>query len=348
MTTALRSFAKINLGLSIGPPRDDGFHSLATVYQTLELSDTLTVEAVAADTTSITLTTTHPRVPTDQRNTAWRMAEKAVAAMGCAARVRIHIEKRLPVEGGLGAGSANAAATLLAIEHELGTRLSDSVRMRLAAEVGSDVPLFLVGGMTLGTGRGEQITPLPDSPSLPCVVALPETGVSTADAFRAWDRLLTTSAVSSKIDRLTGSIAALFPSDPVSGVFPFKDPAESPLLALVRTGIENDFERVVFSEYPFLDKIKHRLQGSSNGDFGSTGALYAALSGSGSAVFGLYRSDREAQQAVRRLETIDVASVCTRTLPREEYRAAMWDLESVREVPGKNPRFQKRDLGHPS
>ena len=117
------------------------------------------------------------------------MVELALARMGVAAEVTIHIQKELPVQGGLGAGSANAAAALIGLEHELGLALPEAERLELAAEVGSDVPLFLVGGAVLGTGRGEQVSAMPDLPATWCVVAVPEVGVSTPRAFQEWDGL---------------------------------------------------------------------------------------------------------------------------------------------------------------
>ena len=152
MATRVRSFSKVNLGLRIGPVRADGFHGLATLYQTLALHDVVTVSARRSGETRIRLTTDHLRVPVDGRNTAWQMVERALRAMGLTAEVEIHIEKRLPVQGGMGAGSANAAAALMGLERELsgwerpGRMLQEADRLRLAAEVGSDVPLFLVGG----------------------------------------------------------------------------------------------------------------------------------------------------------------------------------------------------------
>ena len=128
------------------------------------------------------------RVPCDGRNTAWKMVAGAMERMGIRAAVEIHIEKRLPVQGGMGAGSANAAAALIALEMELGERLPEVERLALAAEVGSDVPLFLVGGAVLGTGRGEVVEAMPDFPATACVVAVPEVGVSTPQAFRDFDR----------------------------------------------------------------------------------------------------------------------------------------------------------------
>jgi 4-diphosphocytidyl-2-C-methyl-D-erythritol kinase len=193
MTTCVRSYSKINLGLAIGPVRPDGFHGLTTLYQTLDLHDLVTVSAKRVGSgaeTRITLTTNHPFVPRDARNTAWRMVERCLERLGVAAEVAINIEKRLPVQGGMGAGSANAAAALLGLERELGVALPGVERLKLAAEVGSDVPLFLLGGAVLGFGRGELVTPMPDLPRTWCVVAVPQIGVSTPAAFKAWDTLV--------------------------------------------------------------------------------------------------------------------------------------------------------------
>jgi 4-diphosphocytidyl-2-C-methyl-D-erythritol kinase len=207
MPTKVRSHAKINLGLGIGAPRPDGFHGLVTVYQTLELHDVVTVTAQAAAKTAIRLTSNDKRVPTDGRNTAWKMVELALVGLRVAAEVTIHIEKRLPVQGGLGAGSANAVAVLVGLEEELGNREQGSGicerphlardedaswgarRLEIAAQVGSDVPLFLVGGTVLGVDRGQEVYPLPDIEPVWCVVATPEIGVSTPQAFRDWDAL---------------------------------------------------------------------------------------------------------------------------------------------------------------
>ena len=119
MPTAVRSHAKINLGLFLGPLRPDGFHSLATVYQTLEIHDVVTVTARTAPVTSLRITCDDSRVPTDERNTAWKMVSLALEGLKLDAEVSIHIEKRLPVQGGLGAGSGNAVAALMGLEKEL-------------------------------------------------------------------------------------------------------------------------------------------------------------------------------------------------------------------------------------
>jgi 4-diphosphocytidyl-2-C-methyl-D-erythritol kinase len=410
MPTRVRSYSKINLGLAIGPVRADGFHGLTTLYQTLDLHDFVTVAARRVgegEATRISLTTNHPFVPRDGRNTAWRMVERCLARLGVAAEVQIHIEKSLPVQGGMGAGSANAAAALLGLERELGVALPGVERLRLAAEIGSDVPLFLLGGAVLGLGRGEQVVPMPDLPQTFCVVAVPPVGVSTPAAFREWDARRAEEGVgvsgepmSRNPDPSAGSgqamghpdslrpahLEAMMSSNPilVEGLAPtgglaagltstpkvdrlqelslayaslsaktgdsksgtsgivrdhipekqrdlpgenqaeaLNDLAENTLLALVRTGIgngvlQNDFEEVVFPQYPSLRITKRQLMGS---DLDGS-AIYAALSGSGSALFGLYRSERDAKAAQLRVQSeTGVQVFVTETLSRAEY----WD-----------------------
>ena len=355
MSTRVRSYSKVNLGLAVGPVRADGFHGLATAYQTLGLHDFVWVTARRAAKTVVRLEADHPGVPSTaqgnaERNTAWKMVAGALARLGVTAEVEIGIEKRLPVQGGMGAGSANAAAALLGLERELGLALGGAERLKLAAEVGSDVPLFLLGGTVLGLGRGEEVFPLPEAGGgLHCVVAVPGVGVSTAAAFRELDRrqeagasasTLTFQQAAGRLKELSCALAAVWTpvgSDGVeagssgitrpAGLGHGGDLAENPLLALVRTGIENDFEEVVFSQHPSLRSTKRDLLGSSDsggGNSGDGGALYAALSGSGSALFGLYESRAAAEAAQQRVQANGTRAILTETLPRREYWQQMF------------------------
>ena len=348
MSTTVRSFSKINLGVAIGPSRPDGFHALTTLYQALAAHDLVTVEACPAGTISISIASNDPRVPTDERNTAFKSTHLALQTLKITASVNIHIDKRLPVQGGLGAGSANAVAALIGLERELGAHgiapLLGPERLRIAAEVGSDVPLFLIGGAVLGVGRGEEVYPLPDLPVTACVVALPDIGVSTPQAFRDWDArhdkpalglspsgALTAAAGSDRLERLSRVIASALCEPHSSGVFS-EDLAgnsgssanfagmKNSLLALVRTGIENDFEEVVFPQNPSLGEIKRGLAAFGHPEHA---ALYAALSGSGSAVFGLYQTQEAAAAAEARLKLLGIRSLRTETLPRNPYWRTM-------------------------
>jgi 4-diphosphocytidyl-2-C-methyl-D-erythritol kinase len=349
MPTAVRSHAKINLGLYIGAPRPDGFHGLATVYQTLEIYDVVKVTARPAPETSLQLTSNDIRVPTDSSNTAWKMAELSLEALGITAEVEIDIEKRLPVQGGLGAGSANAVAALFGLENELGTlgllrrggEAWEFTRLEIAAQVGSDVPLFLIGGTVLGQDRGQQVSALPDIEPVWCVVATPDIGVSTPQAFHDWDALcaaegLTAEASAVKLKELNRAYASAFGGSiheairgefsegqqgvGSSGVLSNEEDLAGPVeSALVRTGIsswiQNDFERVVFPQHPSLAEIKRILAASGTPE----AALHASLSGSGSALFGLYRTRGDAEAAQERLRPAGVRNTLTRTLPRTPY-----------------------------
>src|SRR6476646_2297471 len=177
MATSVRSFAKINLGLKIGPLREDGFHELRTIYQTVALSDQVRVDVSKG--LGIEIVCKNSRVPDDESNTCWRVADRILRSLKVRGKIRIAIEKKLPVQGGLGAASSNAVATMLALEKELKQPLVPEERLRIASEVGSDLPLFLVGGTVLGTGRGEQVYPLEDLPGFQYRLATPDACVST-------------------------------------------------------------------------------------------------------------------------------------------------------------------------
>ncbi|SPE28958.1 4-diphosphocytidyl-2-C-methyl-D-erythritol kinase [Candidatus Sulfotelmatomonas gaucii] len=342
MPTRVRSHAKINLGLFLGAPRSDGFHSLVTVYQTLEIHDIVTVTARLAAQIALRITSNDARVPIDDRNTAWKMISLALKQLGVTAEVDIHIDKRLPVQGGLGAGSGNAVAALVGLENELGVGdrgagIISPRQFELAAKVGSDVPLFLVGGTVLGVDRGQQVSALPDIEPTWCVIAVPGAGVSTPQAFRDWDALcaaqsLTTEASADRLEvssqayvrAFRGKIPEGGRQSGSSGVFSLGEDLAGPQeSALVRTGImswiENDFERVVFPQHPSLAEIKRLLAAPGTPE----AALYASLSGSGSALFGLYLTQGDAQAAKDRVESgiQGVKAEITRTLPR----AAYWD-----------------------
>jgi 4-diphosphocytidyl-2-C-methyl-D-erythritol kinase len=317
----------------------------------MQLHDIVTVTATRAATTSIEITSNHRAVPrteahSAERNTAWKAVHKTLARLNITANVKIHIEKTLPIQGGMGAGSANAVAATLGLERELGVALPGPQRLEVAAEVGSDVPLFLLGGTVLGLNRGEEVYPLPDSTPLQCVVALPELGVSTALAFAQLDAAqLTSGQTVDKLKQLSRALASVWSTSGVesgpsgialmnrTGLIPGDlhfgkasemrdvsgDLAENPLLALVRTGIENDFEEVVFSQHPSLRSTKRDLVGSS-----SECAVYAALSGSGSALFGLYKSQTDALAAQHRVQQNGTRAILTETLPRREYWNTMF------------------------
>jgi 4-diphosphocytidyl-2-C-methyl-D-erythritol kinase len=352
MPVTVKSFAKINLGLRIGPARPDGFHELLTVYQTIGLYDVIRVSVGRG--CGIQIHCADPRVPRDESNTCFRMVERAMTALHAKGRVVIEIEKRLPVQGGLGGASANAVATMLALERAVRKSLTPSEKLRIAADVGSDLPLFLVGGAVLGVGRGEQVYPLPDFPATACVVVTPEIGVSTPKAFADWDRLCGAGApareglprmsddeisnkkpgaavptqAESKLTVPTGSdrmnllgrslsawLSGLYSSAP-SHSLERGGRAGNPLLRLDRAGIENDFEQVVFPEYPKLGEAKGALV--------RAGAKYASLSGSGSTLYGMFASRQAADSALAKVRKAGWAAQMASTLTRSAYWRQIW------------------------
>jgi 4-diphosphocytidyl-2-C-methyl-D-erythritol kinase len=343
MRVAVRSFAKINLGLYIGAARADGFHDLRTVYQTIALHDVIRVSVGRGSGIEILCKNNDPHVPLDSSNTCYRMAELVLDELGAKGRVSIEIEKRLPVQGGLGAASSNAVATMVALERALRKKLSGTARLRIAAEVGSDLPLFLVGGTTLGVGRGEEVYPLADLPSVAVVVVMPEVGVSTAQAFADWDALLQREKAAElrsawtggdarrsigndeltrppasdrliEVGRLLSAWLSGLPNiigSPNTGAPAKRGSRAGNLLSdLVRTGIENDFERVVFPLYPELRDIKGALE--------RVGSRYASLSGSGSTLYGLFQLRADAAKAASRLRKQGLKAVATSTLTRQK------------------------------
>jgi 4-diphosphocytidyl-2-C-methyl-D-erythritol kinase len=309
MTVTVRSFAKINLGLYIGPSRPDGYHDLRTVYQTIALHDLIQVSATRG--LGIEIRCTDPRVPRDGSNTCYRMAERVMAELGVRGKVVIEIEKRLPVQGGLGAASSNAVATMLALERALKKRLSGPARLRIASEIGSDLPLFLTGGTVLGTGRGEEVYPLQNLPAIPLVLITPEVGVSTPRAFANWNQL-TPPRASDRLLEVGRVLSSWLSGLPNTGA-PARggSRAGSLLLDLVRTGIENDFEKVVFPQYPELRDMKLALE--------RAGSRYASLSGSGSTLYGLFRTRAEAVKATGHLRKQGLRAMATATLTRNQY-----------------------------
>jgi 4-diphosphocytidyl-2-C-methyl-D-erythritol kinase len=331
------------------------------VYQTIALHDLIRVRVGRGS--GIEILCKDPRVPLDSSNTCYRMAELVLDELGAQGRVTVEIEKRLPVQGGLGAASSNAVATMVGLERALKKKLSGAARLRIAAEIGSDLPLFLVGGTVLGVGRGEEVYPVADLPAVAMVVVTPEVGVSTAKAFADWDALvqreeaaellhpvkptpgLTGTPVRSawtgegarphtsreQLTRLEASdrlfevgcvlsawLCSLTSGLPNTGASAKGGSrAGSLLLDLVRTGIENDFEKVVFPEYPELRDIKGALE--------RAGSSYASLSGSGSTLYGLFRSPAGAAKAVQRLRKQGLKALATRTLTRLQYWKGILD-----------------------
>ncbi|MFE9246562.1 4-(cytidine 5'-diphospho)-2-C-methyl-D-erythritol kinase [Nocardiopsis sp. NPDC006938] len=196
-TVTVRVPAKVNLQLAVGPRREDGFHALVNVFHAVSLFDEVTVKAASPRRpralTALTATgqsESHlARVPLDERNLAARAAILLAEETGAGHPVDLHLDKRIPVAGGMAGGSADAAAALVACDLLWGCGLSRESLLGLAARLGSDVAFGLVGGTAVGTGRGELLEPMTSPGRYRWVFALSPRGLSTADVFGEYDRL---------------------------------------------------------------------------------------------------------------------------------------------------------------
>jgi 4-diphosphocytidyl-2-C-methyl-D-erythritol kinase len=288
----VRALAKINLDLRVLARRPDGYHELRTVFQTVSLADTIEIAYSPARRTAIELD--DPLGLPD--NLVLRAAQAAMEAMGATGRVRMRLDKRIPMGAGLGGGSSDAAAVLLALPALAGRSLDMASLCRLAGDLGSDVPFFLAGGAAVGIGRGTELFPLPDGPPAQAVLVAPRVSVSTADAYRRLSPRLTTELQQNKIFSFQSNILA------------------------GRVGGEtaNDFEEVVFERHPVLGTWKKRMI--------RAGATAAMMTGSGSAVFGLFRNAGEAAGALAELGKYaeDEKIYRISLVGRARYRALWW------------------------
>ena len=288
ITLTAKAHAKVNLDLRVLGVRPDGFHELRTVFQGIELHDTLVCAGTPGP---FTLKCRTPGVPLDESNLIWRAAAALWTALGRAGTVRdavIRIDKQIPLEAGLGGGSSDAAAALVALGRLWGGAPMTLLR-EVGATIGADVPFFLSGGTALGLGRGEEIYPLVDLPPHFVVIVRPPFGVSTAEAYGWYDE-----------DRASGQ------RDENREFQQLPVPWPSRAAQMV-----NDLEPPVIRRHQEIAALKAQLR--------ELGATAAAMSGSGSAVFGLFRSRSAAQKAVRPLSRNGARALVTRTLTRAEH-----------------------------
>jgi len=261
-TVRLRSVAKINLDLRVLERRADGYHNLRTVFQTISLADTLDIAYAPARRLTVELQSTV--------EITGNLIEKAAQLLAIPGRFNIRLHKRIPMGGGLGGGSSNAAAMLLAIPFLVGKQVPLRKLIDLASQLGSDVPFFLLGGTAAGLDRGTELYPLPDIPRLPAVVITPKIHVSTAEAYRAID------------EHRSGAPPAPTSHEALTWMLETAPPAAWPCC--------NDFETVVFPQFPQLKSIQGKLQ--------KLGAGVALMSGSGSTLFGLFANRKSRDSAV--------------------------------------------------
>jgi 4-diphosphocytidyl-2-C-methyl-D-erythritol kinase len=285
-TARLRALAKINLDLRVLERRPDGFHELRTVFHTISLADRIEAAFTPARRTRIVVEGAD--IPD---NLMVKAAHAAMDAMRATGEVVFRLDKRIPMGAGLGGGSSDAAAVLLALPVLAGKRLELDEMRRVAAELGSDIPYFLLGGAVAAIGRGTELYPLPEGPPMAGLLAAPDIHVSTAAAYAVLSPRLTSDSKENKI--------VSFQSQIWSGVW---------------TGGRNDFEQAVFEMHPKLRRLRRKLE--------ALGAEHARMSGSGSSVYGLFRSRADASRAIPSLgdERVYPISLVSRAQYRRLWR----------------------------
>jgi len=281
----VRAYAKINLDLTIVGLLPDGYHEVRTVLQSVALHDTLMFTAVPGP---FAIRCDQPGVPVDARNLVWRAAQllwsvRADVATPLAG-VRVTLDKRIPAEAGLGGGSSDAAATLVALSRLWNLVLDLPSLARLGARLGADVPFFLAGGTALGSGRGDDVSPLTEPPVTPIVIVKPPFGVPTPDAYGWFDQ--------DRRPKQSRSAARTLPGWPAWA-----------------HDLRNDLEPPVASRFPQIRRTAR--------DLTALGAMHAAMSGSGSAVFGVFAEAEVAAAAHAALTARGETAMLTATLPGE-------------------------------
>jgi 4-diphosphocytidyl-2-C-methyl-D-erythritol kinase len=290
------AFAKVNLMLEVLGRRDDGFHELASVMQTVSLQDTVALRPAADGIRSVVCD--QPDLA-GADNLALRAAEAVARAAGIAAGVALDLHKEIPIQGGLGGGSSDAAAVLMALRGLWNLKLSTADLTALAASLGSDVPFFLVGGTALVTGRGEHVAPLPDINPLWIVLARPAVSISTATAFHAL----------TPADYGDGSASSALADAIQRG--------ETTLL----TRLVNAFEHSVLRDYPAVARTWEALE--------AAGAPVVRLSGSGPTLFAPFDTLAPAAEVWQRLRADGHQTWLTHTVTRSVAMSASgWSVET--------------------
>ncbi len=257
------AWAKLNISLDVTDKRPDGYHDMIMVMQTISLNDSVRVSL--NDTGKVRAKTNFSFIPGDERNLAVKAALKYLEAIGVTNQgMLIEIEKRIPVGAGMAGGSANAAAVLRALNHIYGEALDNEALEELSAAVGSDVPFCLRGGTVLATGRGEKMEDLPEMPDCCYVVCKPEFSISTPELFRKLDQI---------------SLRC--------------HPDTAGIVDALNRGSLDDICRRMYNVFEDVDDRRLRTVTDIKGILLDHGALGAMMTGTGSAVFGVFRADAE-------------------------------------------------------
>lgn len=279
----VKSFAKINLGIEILGKREDGYHEIRTLFQSIDLHDHLTF--LPRSQNMIILKGDDSSIGWDESNLMHQAATLLKEKLGIERGIEIRVKKKIPPGKGLAGGSSNAAVTLLALNEIWETHLEMDVLKEWGAQLGADVPFFFEGGLCLGKGKGDILIPQDDLDPFLCLLVFPSVSISTADVYRK-------------------QRAALTSGDKESKIIGFLDNHDLGFL-------ENDLEATVFRTYPQIKGIKSLIQ--------KQGSELTLMSGSGSAVFGLFHQRNEAEKALR-LVSKENTAVIAETLSRSEYR----------------------------
>ena len=266
-----KAYAKINISLDVTGRREDGYHDMAMIMQTVSLCDELTI-SIGGE--GVSARSNLRFIPGDERNLAVKAAVKYLEAAGERDKgVSIDIRKNIPVGAGMGGGSADAAAVLRGMNRAFGGRLSEETLMSLAADTGSDVAFCLVGGTMLATGRGERLSPLPPIPPCFITVCKPDFSISTPELFKKLDSV-----------RLKGH------------------PDTAGLIAALEKGSLPELCRRMYNVFEDVGDRRMRTVSQIKGQLLDHGALGAVMTGTGSAVFGVFSDRRLAETACGELK----------------------------------------------
>jgi 4-diphosphocytidyl-2-C-methyl-D-erythritol kinase len=298
----LPAFAKINLGLRVLGRRADGYHEIDTVFQTISLHDS--IKLTATNSPQIILSCNDRSLPNDARNLVYRAAEALRACLAPDRGAHIHLEKRIPLQAGLGGGSSDSAVTMLALIYLWQLQTETVKLLEIASSLGADVPFFFFGGRARGTGIGNDLELLDDGPDKFLLVVKPNANISSAQAYESLKaRSLTTTKAKT-----------ILSSSDRAGI----SNSLSPEL------LQNDFEPVAFELEPEIKRAKTALI--------SAGAESAVLAGSGAAVFGVFDTRRAQERALRVIENESGWRLfpCT-TVGRSHYRSALGPCGAILE-----------------
>lgn len=288
--------AKINLHLQVLGLRPDGYHELRTLFQSIDLADELYASSMVNGVLELRVEPEGAVTGADD-NMVLRAATALRERAGVAAGAKLELHKRIPVAGGLGGGSADAAATLILLDELWDLNLGAADLVDLAADLGSDVPFFLHGGLAMGVGRGEEVSPLPDLQSFDLVVVTPQLRVPTAEVFDRLTPQLTSSGLDATVYAFTTGRPGDHRIDPPWGDF------------------FNELESVVVEGWPEVGRVVDALR--------ATDPLHAAVTGSGASAFAVYPDSRRASDAAAALGDrwqVFVGSTLTRDRARLAVR----------------------------